>query len=53
MLVLGGYDRSLLNFRGSLLRAMVQAGRIVIAAAPAETAGVPQSLSEIGVRFVS
>ena len=53
VLVLGGYDRSLLNFRGSLLRAMVQAGRIVIAAAPAETAGVPQSLSEIGVRFVS
>jgi len=52
VLVLGGYDRSLLNFRGPLLRAMVQAGHTVIGAAPGETSGVLRGLSEMGVRFV-
>jgi glycosyltransferase involved in cell wall biosynthesis len=52
VLVLGGYDRSLLNFRGPLLRAMVQAGHTVVGAAPAETSGVPDKLAGMGVRFV-
>ncbi|MBI2814384.1 MAG: glycosyltransferase family 4 protein [Opitutae bacterium] len=52
MLVLGGYDESLVNFRGPLLRAMVKAGHTVIGVAPTETPGVPQALSEMGVRFV-
>lgn len=52
VLVLGGQDRSLLNFRGPLLKAMVQAGHTVTGAAPAETPGVPHALSALGVRFV-
>lgn len=52
ILVLGGFDRSLLNFRGPLLRAMVQAGHAVVAAAPAETPGVPEKLAVLGVRYV-
>ena len=51
VLVLGGADGSLLNFRGSLLRALVQAGATVTAAAPAETPGVSQRLADFGVRF--
>ena len=51
VLVLGGYDRSLLNFRGPLLCAMVEAGHTVIGAAPAETPDVPPKLAEMGVRF--
>ena len=53
VLVLGGEDGSLLNFRGSLLRALVQAGLTVIAAAPGETPGVAQRLASMGVRFES
>lgn len=52
VLVLGGYDQSLINFRGPLLRAMVQAGHDVIAAAPTKTPGVPPRLAAMGVRFV-
>lgn len=52
VLVLGGYDRSLLNFRGPLLRAMVEAGHKVIGAAPADTPSVPSDLAALGVRFV-
>lgn len=52
VLLVGGYDRSLLNFRGALLRAMVQAGHTVIGAAPNETRGVSQALFDIGVRYV-
>jgi len=51
VLVLGGTDGSLLNFRGSLLSALVQAGAHVIAAAPSDTPGVAQRLSSMGVRF--
>jgi glycosyltransferase involved in cell wall biosynthesis len=51
VLVLGGTDGSLLNFRGSLLRALVQAGANVIAAAPGDTPGVAQRLASMGVRF--
>lgn len=51
VLVLGGYDRSLLNFRGPLLKAMVEAGHKVIGAAPADTPSVPADLAALGVRF--
>lgn len=52
VVVLGGYDQSLLNFRGPLLKAMVQAGYNVIGAAPSETPGVPAALAALGVRYV-
>lgn len=52
VLVLGGYDRSLVNFRGALLRQLAEAGHEVCAAAPAETAGVPGQLASMGVRFI-
>ncbi len=52
VMVVAGLDLSLLNFRGSLLRAMGQAGHTVVGVAPAETPGVPQALAEMGVRFV-
>lgn len=51
VMVVGGYDRSLLNFRGPLLAALAQAGHDVVAAAPAETSEVPRGLKELGVRF--
>ncbi len=51
ILVLAGLDSSLLNFRGPLLRAFIDAGHDVVAAAPAQTAGVPESLSKVGVRY--
>lgn len=51
VLVLGGADRSLLNFRGALLLSLVQVGATVIAAAPAETPGVAQRLAGMRVRF--
>lgn len=53
ILVIGGFDRSLLNFRGPLLRAMVEAGYEVVAAAPPENPEVPAQLSDLGVRFVA
>jgi len=49
--VLAGFDSSLLNFRGPLLRAFIDAGHDVVAAAPAQTAGVSEKLSEMGVRY--
>lgn len=51
VIVLAGFDQSLLNFRGPLLHAMQEAGHTVVGAAPAETPGVPPKLAEIGVRF--
>ena len=52
VVVFGGYDRSLLNFRGALLKAMVETGHNVIGVAPADTPGVPAELAALGVRFV-
>ena len=51
-MLIAGYDASLVNFRGPLLQAMVAAGHEVLAAAPAETAGLPARLAAMGVRFV-
>ena len=52
IVVLAGYDSSLCNFRGALLRSMVAAGHEVIGAAPKETPGVSKRLAEMNVRFV-
>lgn len=51
ILVLAGLDASLLNFRGPLLRALVDAGHDVVAAAPAQNADVPAKLKNMGVRY--
>ncbi|MEF2146586.1 MAG: glycosyltransferase family 4 protein [Desulfovibrionaceae bacterium] len=50
--VIAGYAPSLLNFRGPLLRAMVECGHEVAALAPSEDVdGVAQGLAELGVSF--
>lgn len=51
IMLLAGFDKSLLNFRGSLIHAMIAAGHQLIACAPAETTGVGDELQKIGVRF--
>lgn len=55
VLVLAGLARSLINFRGPLLREMVARGHTVIAAAPTDDHSdeVAQALSEMGLRFVA
>jgi glycosyltransferase involved in cell wall biosynthesis len=52
VLVLASWPRSLINFRGPLLRAMVAAGHEVVAAAPDVMEGIPDRLAALGVRFV-
>jgi glycosyltransferase involved in cell wall biosynthesis len=52
IIVLAGLDRSLSNFRGPLMRAMIAAGHEVVACAPFESMGIADELAEIGVRFV-
>jgi glycosyltransferase involved in cell wall biosynthesis len=51
ILVIGGKARSLIRFRGPLLRAMVERGHRVVAAAPADEPDIEARLAEIGVRF--
>lgn len=51
--VLAGFDLSLVNFRGPLLRAMIEAGHEVIGLAPAQTPDVPDRLRRIGARFIA
>lgn len=53
VLVFAGLDYSLVNFRLLLLRNLVAAGCEVVAAAPAETVGLPERLRAEGVRFRS
>ncbi len=50
VLVLGGYAPSLLNFRGPLLKAMVECKCEVVAAAPGLTEDIRSGLAELGVR---
>ena len=52
ILVIGGLDISLLNFRGALLQAMRNSGHEVSAAAPSGTSDVPEKLRAMGVHFV-
>lgn len=54
--VIASYAPSLLNFRGELLKSMVQRGHTVYAFAPADSPGIAEarnSLSEIGVGLVT
>jgi glycosyltransferase involved in cell wall biosynthesis len=52
VLMIGGYDRSLVRFRGSLLQTLAAAGHSVFAAAPVETPGVEAELRALGATFV-
>ena len=51
ILVVGGVARSLVNFRGSLLRAMVGAGHEVLASSAPGSEDIIVQLQEMGVRF--
>ena len=51
LVVIGGIPRSLINFRGPLLRALVAAGHEVVAAAAPAPEDVVAELNVMGVRF--
>ena len=51
ILVVGGVARSLVNFRGSLLGAMVGAGHEVLASSAPGSEDIIVQLQEMGVRF--
>lgn len=51
VLVLGGYAPSLVTFRGSLLRSMVERGHRVVACAPEASAEVRDALAAMGVSY--
>ncbi len=50
--MIGGYGPSLINFRGSMLRAMKNAGHEVYGVAPLDSADVPDKLAEMGIKFI-
>ncbi len=52
VLLFGGYDRSLLNFRAPLIRAMVAADYDVVTVAPPQNPEVPGQVAALGARFV-
>ena len=49
--VIASYGESLLNFRGPLLRAMVDLGHEVVGVAPDPAPGLRERLADVGVRF--
>jgi glycosyltransferase involved in cell wall biosynthesis len=51
ILVIGGLARSLINFRGPLLRAMAELGHEVVACAPDAPPEIRARLAEIGARY--
>ncbi|MCH2132764.1 MAG: glycosyltransferase family 4 protein [Phycisphaerales bacterium] len=51
VLLFGGFAPSLILFRAPLLRALVEAGHEVIAAAPDEDPRVPEAMESMGVRW--
>ncbi|MFZ5945148.1 MAG: glycosyltransferase family 4 protein [Bacillota bacterium] len=51
IVIIGGYSKSLINFRGHLIKDLISAGNQVIAMAP-ET-GVEQEIASLGARFES
>jgi len=53
ILVVGSYDKLLINFRGALLQEMVGAGHEVFAAAPGFDDSIVKKLNEMGVEYVS
>ena len=52
ILILGGISRSLINFRGPLIRAMLAAGHKVTACAGTPVPEAEQTLAEWGVQFI-
>ena len=50
--VIGGYGPSLINFRGSMLRAMKSAGHEVYGIAPKDSQDVPEKLAAMGVEYI-
>ena len=52
ILVMSSFAFSLLNFRGELLRRMVNGGHQVIACAPDDDPAVARSLADMGIRYV-
>lgn len=52
VLILAGYDRSLINFRAPLIRDLCAAGCEVVTAAPPENGDVPARIAALGARFV-
>ncbi|CCO23248.1 glycosyltransferase family 4 protein [Maridesulfovibrio hydrothermalis] len=51
--VIGGYGPSLINFRGSMLRAMKNAGHEVYGIAPLDSPDVEAKLAELGVNYIA
>lgn len=51
ILIIGGNDRSLVNFRGPLIATLVRLGHEVVACAPEEAAAVKGQLEILGARF--
>lgn len=51
IVVLGGYAKSLINFRGPLLLAMVKLGHEVIGCGPEEDGAVKSELAEMGIGY--
>lgn len=51
VVVIGGFAQSLVTFRGSLLRSMVERGHRVVACAPAASADVIDALATMGVTY--
>lgn len=51
VLVVGNFAQSLVNFRGPLLRSMVELGHDVVAVAPEDDSRYSGELSRLGVRF--
>jgi glycosyltransferase involved in cell wall biosynthesis len=49
--VVGGFARSLISFRGDMLRSMVELGHEVLAMAPEDDPEVAAALKEMGVRY--
>lgn len=47
-----GFDRSLVNFRGALIQAMLDRGHRVLTIAPEQTPGVRRQLESWGARFM-
>jgi glycosyltransferase involved in cell wall biosynthesis len=51
IVILASFAESLINFRGPLLQAMVQAGHTVIACAPGQNPALEKQLNELGVSY--
>ncbi len=50
--VIGGYGPSLINFRGSMLKAMKESGHEVYGIAPQDYPEVPEKLSAMGIKYI-